>query len=310
MCPTGHSFPIEGGIPRFVASDSYAAAFGPQWIRYKKTQLDSHTGLPLSQSRAMRCIGESGWSSLDGASVLECGCGAGRFTEVLLQQGAHLTSIDLSTAVEANQANFPQSTQHRIAQADIMALPFKGRGFDVVFCLGVLQHTPVPEATILALFQHVRPGGLLVLDHYSYNLSFMGYCLGPQPLARAVLRRLPPATGLRATEFLVGVTWPMHSRLRRYRRLLNRISPVNTYFDLIPTLSDDDQKHWALLDTHDALTDHYKWRRTPREIRRGLQGTGAVGISVWRGGNGVEARGRRPTNLADQFISTNEGASD
>jgi 2-polyprenyl-3-methyl-5-hydroxy-6-metoxy-1,4-benzoquinol methylase len=63
----------------------------------------------LSADRARRCIGESCWSSLDGLDVLECGCGAGRFTEVLLAQGATVTSIDMTEAVEANQTNFPQN---------------------------------------------------------------------------------------------------------------------------------------------------------------------------------------------------------
>jgi 2-polyprenyl-3-methyl-5-hydroxy-6-metoxy-1,4-benzoquinol methylase len=99
--------------------------------------------------------------------VLEAGCGAGRFTEVLLKRGASVTSIDLTDAVAANQENFPQSEHHRIAQADILRLPFSPKQFDAVFCLRVIQHTPSPEAAIAALYDQVRPGGLLVIDHYA-----------------------------------------------------------------------------------------------------------------------------------------------
>ena len=215
----------------------------------------------------------------------------GRFTEVLLEQGATVTSIDITEAVEADQANFPQSERHRIAQADILRLPFIGRGFDVVFCLGVLQHTPVPEQAMAALFEQLRPGGLLVLDHYAYDL---GYLLSARPIFRAVLRRLPAGTGLKVTDQLVRALWPVHSRLRRYRKLLNRVSPVYTLFDMFPELSDEHQRAWALLDTHDALTDNYKWFRTRRQIERALCSLGAVEVEAWKGGNGVEARGRRP----------------
>lgn len=291
-CDRGHAFRIVKEVPRFVQTGSYAASFGPQWLRYRQTQLDSFTGKSLSTDRARRCIGEQAWNCLDDTQVLECGCGAGRFTEVLLAQGAKVTSIDMTEAVEANAANCPQSDRHRVAQADILKLPFSGRGFDLVFCLGVLQHTPVPEQTMAALFEQVRPGGLLVIDHYTYRL---GYYLSTQPLARAVLRRLPPDMGLRATDQMVNALWPLHSRLRRYRWLLNRVSPVYTYFDEFPELSDDQQRGWAFLDTHDALTDHYKWFRTKKQIERALRNLGVVEMEAWKGGNGIEARGRRPT---------------
>ncbi len=289
-CDQGHIFPITNGIPRFVQASSYAAGFGPQWLKYRQTQLDSFTGENLSANRARRCIGEHVWDHLQGAHVLECGCGAGRFTEVLLAQGATVTSIDMTEAVEADQANFPQDERHRIAQADILKLPFVGRGFDVVFCLGVLQHTPAPEQTMAALFEQVRPGGLLVIDHYTYRL---GYFLSTQPIFRAMLRRLPPDTGLNVTDRMVSMLWPVHSRLRRYRKLLNRVSPVYTYFDDFPELSDEHQRAWAFLDTHDALTDHYKWFRTRRQIESALSNLGAVEVEAWKDGNGVEARAQR-----------------
>ncbi len=290
-CEHNHAFFITNGIPRFVQTGSYAASFGSQWLKYRQTQLDSFTGERLSTDRARRCLGEQTWSRLQGAHVLECGCGAGRFTEVLLAQGATVMSIDMTEAVEADQANFPQNDQHRIAQADILKLPFVGRGFDVVFCLGVIQHTPVPEQTMAALFEQVRPGGLLAIDHYTYRL---GYFLSTQPIVRAVLRRLSAERGLKATDRMVRTLWPIHSRLRKYRKLLNRVSPVYTYFDQFPELSDEHQRAWAFLDTHDALTDHYKWFRSRRQIECALSDLGAVEVEAWKGGNGVEARCRRP----------------
>lgn len=97
-CPRGELFAVRHGVPRFVAGEGYAAAFGSQWHRHRPTQLDSRTGLTISEKRARRCLGEELWTSLAGKSVLECGCGAGRFTEVLLGKGAHVTSIDLGEA--------------------------------------------------------------------------------------------------------------------------------------------------------------------------------------------------------------------
>src|SRR5262245_5898838 len=96
-CQHEHSIPVEGGIPRF-ANSAYAKHFGLQWTRYSRSQLDSYTGLPITEERLRRCLGERLWKTLSTAEILECGCGAGRFTEVLLDRGASVTSVDLSNA--------------------------------------------------------------------------------------------------------------------------------------------------------------------------------------------------------------------
>ena len=144
-----HRWRNESGISRMISQPrNYTASFGLQWNTYRKTQLDSYTKTTLSRDRARRCLGEECWAELHRcrlSDVLEVGCGAGRFTEILLSTGAFVTSVDLSSAVEANQTNFPQDAHHRILQADVCHLPFAPAQYDVVFCLGVVQHTPRPR---------------------------------------------------------------------------------------------------------------------------------------------------------------------
>jgi SAM-dependent methyltransferase len=294
VCAAGDSFIIRDGIARFVPDSSYADAFGLQWQIYRRTQLDSYSGTSITRDRLRRCLGEEIWTALPRLSVLECGCGAGRFTEILLENGATVTSVDLSSAVESNAVNFPPAERHRIAQADIRDLPFAAQQFDVVLCLGVIQHTPDPEATIRSLARHVKPGGWLIIDHYTYSLSWW---TKTAPLFRAVLRRLPPASGLKWTERLVDVFLPFHKAARRSRvlhALVSRVSPVLCYYRAHPELSDDMQREWALLDTHDSLTDWYRHLRSRRAIRAALESAGLTSIWCEKGGNGVEARAARP----------------
>ena len=229
--------------------------------------------------------------------MLECGCGAGRFTEVLLDEGARVTSIDLSEAVDANIDNFPIGPMHRVAQADIVALPFEKQRFDVVACIGVIQHTPSPELTIQRLYEHVRPGGRLIIDHYTYEV---GWYTKSAPLFRAVLKRLPTGVSMRFTERMVNLVLPLHKRVSRspIRSLVYRLSPVLTHYGTYPQLNDDLQRQWALLDTHDSLTDYFKHFRTRGQIQRLLEGMGLEEIWCEYGGNGVEARGRRPMHVA------------
>jgi len=292
-CANGHEFPVSGGIPRFVPRTTYADHFGEQWKRYRLTQLDSYTRVPISADRLRRCFGDQLWNSLADKDVLECGCGAGRFTEVLLERGARVTSIDLSDAVEANRDNFPPGEMHRIAQADIVALPFAPRQFDVVACIGVIQHTPSPERTIQRLCEHVRPGGWLIIDHYTYE---GGWYTKSAPLFRAVLKRMGTGTSMRVTEWLVDRLLPLHKRVAasRLRSIVCRVSPILTHYQTYPQLNDELQRQWALLDTHDSLTDYFKHFRTRGQIRRVMEGLGLQRIWCEYGGNGVEARGQRP----------------
>jgi|KBSMisStandDraft_5_1062788.scaffolds.fasta_scaffold01098_7 SAM-dependent methyltransferase len=295
-CAAGHVIPCVRGIPRFVSGETYADLFGAQWNRFPKTQLDSYTGKPITRDRVRRCLGETLWRSLAGQQVLECGCGAGRFTEILLAEGAHVTSIDLSSAVDANARNFPIGPRHRIAQADIMKLPFARESFDIVFCLGVIQHTPSSEATIEALSRFVAPGGWLIIDHYTYTV---GWYTKTAPLFRAWLKRLPAERAARITERLVDVLLPWHKRVANVpiaRSIVHRLSPVLSFYVLYPELDDRLQHEWALLDTHDSLTDWYKHFRTVGQIRGTLEQLGFADVWCERGGNGVEARGRRPTS--------------
>lgn len=86
--------------------------------------------------------------------------------------------------------------------------------------------------------------------------------------------------------------------------------PVYSYYHIFPELSDELQREWALLDTHDALTDWYKHRRTRGQIHRAFLDLGVESINVVRAGNGVEARGRRPhSSPARAFSAAGREAS-
>lgn len=295
-CPQGCTVPIVHGIPRFVPSSGYASAFGLQWNTFRQTQLDSYTGTTITRDRLVRCLGGS-LEAVRGKDVLECGCGAGRFTEILLSAGARVFACDLSEAVVANYENCSSSPGYFVCQADIRRLPLRPASFDVVLCLGVIQHTPDPEETMRALASYLKPGGMLAIDHYSpeYEATLS------RRLLRRLLLQLPPRSSLQATQLICGALWPAHKllwrqrhRAGRLRRLFLKASPLVDYFDAYAQLGEELLMKWSLLDTHDTLTDRYKHLRSVEEIRRSLSSCGLIELEVHPGGNGVEARARKP----------------
>ena len=291
-CANGCTIPIVNNIPRFVSTENYADAFGRQWNKFRKTQLDSHTGTTISKDRLQRCVGGS-LDVINGKSVLEVGCGAGRFTEVMLKAGARVFACDLSAAVEANYENCRElSPDYFVCQADALKLPVALGSFDFVVCLGVIQHTPSPEQTIAALARYVRPGGTLAIDHYppDYPLT------RSRAITRKLLLKLPPRAAhqlaLTLARVLVPIhrlTWNNRRGVWRARRWLAKHSPLVDYYGVF-SIEPDLLAEWAILDTHDTLTDYYKHLRSEAQIEQSLRACGFSRVQVWRGGNGVEAR--------------------
>ncbi len=280
----------EHGVIRVLSGATYADAFGNQWLRYRRTQLDSASGMPISLTRLKRCLGDEIWGTLPNVRVLEAGCGAGRFTEVLLSEGAHVVSVDLSEAVVANATNFPVDDRHLVVRADITDLPWEPGQFDVVVCLGVVQHTPDPRRTIAALAQHVRPGGWLVVDQYTDD-KVGTYSL--KPLYRAIIKRLPARWTLSLVQRLTHVLIPLHASCARNRLAwfaLTRVSPLITYHRDIREFTDVQQFEWACLDSHDALTDWYKHPTNEAGMTDNLRNGGLSEIQVWSDGIGIEGR--------------------
>jgi SAM-dependent methyltransferase len=293
----GATYPIVDGVVRFVPQENYAAAFGLEWKLHSRTQLDSHTGTNISAVRLERCLGRP-IETLRGMRVLEAGCGAGRFTELLVKAGAFVHSIDLSVAVEANRGNIGDRPNYVVGQADLRSPPFPSESFDIVICLGVLQHTPSPEESIAALYRMVTPGGQLVIDHYTWSLSLVTKLA---PLYRLALVRMPPERAKHVTDTMTKLFFPMHWRVRHVRvaqMLLSRVSPCLVYFRAFPELTYEQHFEFTRLDTFDHLTDVYKHLRTRRQIAASLRTLGAADITCAYGGNGVEARCTRPGPLS------------
>jgi 2-polyprenyl-3-methyl-5-hydroxy-6-metoxy-1,4-benzoquinol methylase len=292
FCTSGCSFTILNNVPRFT-NDEYTEAFGYQWKRFPKTQLDSYSGTNVSKARVEEVCGNQIWGHLQDKTVLEVGCGAGRFTEILLESGATVCSADLSQAVDANIENFPLSPKHLVIQADVARLPLLPSTFDIVFCLGVIQHTPNPEATIKQLAQYLKPGGWLLIDHYGKS---MAWNLRTAPIVRAILKRLSPekAFHLASKFYSRAKSFYLISNNRIYRKLLNVVFPVVYFGNEIPDLPLELRDEWGLLDTYDSLTDWYKHRRRPSEIHKTLVALNLENIKSFKGGNGVVARAQRP----------------
>jgi SAM-dependent methyltransferase len=289
MC--SRAYPIVRGIPRFVGDDNYAANFGFQWNQFRKTQLDSESGVGISHARFAKSSG-LGPDDLKGKLVLDVGCGAGRFAEVALSFGARVVALDYSSAVDACKANLGLNTRLEVVQGDIYHLPFPLEHFDFIYCFGVLQHTPDAKTAFGELPRFLKPGGRLAIDFYpklARNVFFSKYWVRP------ITRRMPQAALFRLVQRLVPKLLPVSDLLARVpgtKGRLRYLLPIANYRGVFP-LTDEQLREWAILDTFDMLAPEHDHPETVGTIRRWFEAAGLVDLHVERPGF-IIAYGTKP----------------
>jgi SAM-dependent methyltransferase len=278
----GSSYPIVRHIPRFVSADNYASSFGFQWNKFRSTQLDSRTGLPISRDRFFK---QSRWlpAELAGKRVLDIGCGAGRFAEVALSAGAEVVAVDYSGAVDACLANLGPNPRLAVIQADLYRLPFKPGSFDYVYCFGVLQHTPDPHRAVLALPAPLKNGGKLAIDFYPRLASNV---LWPKYWIRPLTTRLSRERLFAIVQWFVPKLLPVARALAAIPLLgprLRYLVPIMMYYRVFPFTAQQ-HREWAILDTFDMLAPAHDHPQTAASVRTWLTEAGLREVDAAREG--------------------------
>src|SRR5687767_9554080 len=87
---SGRMYPIIRGVPRFVSRELYASSFGFEWTRWPRVQFEAeNTGRPMQghTTRMWERIVGGDPSGIRGKTIVDFGCGPGRFLDVVRQKG-------------------------------------------------------------------------------------------------------------------------------------------------------------------------------------------------------------------------------
>lgn len=263
----GKKFPVQNGVIDFVNDSNYADNFGDQWTRFPKLQMDSFNRTTISRDRFFRALGLSP-ADLYGKLILDVGCGTGRFAEIALEAGAIVIGLDYSSAAYIAAKNLENYKNFLAIRGNVYNLPFKKKSFDLVYCLGVLQHTPNVEKAFKNLPLMVKDQGLLVVDYYWKRLRSV---LGWKYIIRLVTSHLPSSTVLKILQIIHPIVYPLSyfiSKIPKIGKTISRLLPIVNYSNDYPQLGSKLLRAWSFLDTYDSWAPKFDQPQTVTTVKK------------------------------------------
>ena len=268
-----YEYPVINAVPRFVDTEYYSNSFGYEWNTWPKVQFESENiGLPMEGHTTKMFREVTGFTEEEvrGKSVVEFGCGPGRFLDVVKHMGGTAIGIDLSLAVEAARKNFYDDPDVLIVQGDILNPPFRDESFDLGYSIGVLHHTPDPVSGFASLSRVVKNGGKVAAcvyekkgfyDFFSVSLfrkihRFMTSFFGPERAVR-IARRY--------AVFSANRLYSLSEHLMKTGRPGSALMGIAERYCIVVTHIPDEK--WRILDTFDAITPFFASTHTEEEVR-------------------------------------------
>jgi SAM-dependent methyltransferase len=104
------------------------------------------------------------------ARIVEIGCGTGQMSLYLARADRIVIGADLTRAsllLGAQAARRFALDEVLFVETDLSAPALREESFDIVYCSGVLHHTPDPRASFARVARLARPGGMIILGLYN-----------------------------------------------------------------------------------------------------------------------------------------------
>ncbi|MDX2142303.1 MAG: bifunctional 2-polyprenyl-6-hydroxyphenol methylase/3-demethylubiquinol 3-O-methyltransferase UbiG [Rhodospirillaceae bacterium] len=156
--------------------------FNPERIRFVRDRAAAHFGVDPSRPEPFA-----------GLKLLDIGCGGGLIAEPMARMGFAVTGIDAAeknvavARLHAERNNLPIT--YDCATPELLSA--RGRRYDVVLALEVIEHVDDIEIFLAAAGELVTPGGLLIAATLNRTLKSLALAkIG----AEYVLRWLPVGT--------------------------------------------------------------------------------------------------------------------
>ena len=111
--------------------------------------------------------------------ILDAGCGTGRITEALVPLGQPIVAVDYSEACLRLMMKRTAGAPVLAVQSDLRALPLRPEVIAATTCIEVYAQLRQDDRRrlLVELSRVMRPGGVLSMSAYNYNLIFKAWQL-------------------------------------------------------------------------------------------------------------------------------------
>jgi SAM-dependent methyltransferase len=201
-----------------------------------------------------------------GKLLLDAGCGNGTLTAALSTLGMNVVGVDLSDGlgvINSNKARFAgKHSQHlHFVQGNIFSPPFKNDTFNLIYCSGVIHHTPNSRETFKRLVPLLKRGGRMYVWVYGRrNFVVRAFMDSGRQLKRFMsLESLMNFCRLTAPVYKVGTGLLDSLGIVRFRERTTRE---------------------ITLDLFDAFAPKYNHRHTEEEVMGWFKEVGFTNVTV------------------------------
>jgi ubiquinone/menaquinone biosynthesis C-methylase UbiE len=166
---------------------------------------------------AKRLFGPEAFDLRGCKRILDAGCGAGQFTEIMLElsdRDASICCFDLSHEMLRRGRKRLQNDRPKPLAADITRLPYRDAAFDCVVCGWVLEHLPDPHPGLREISRVLQTSGKLLI--LSTETTFFGAWVSRFYKCRTYRRE-----ELRTACEEVGLRWTREFWWTRFHRMFH-----------------------------------------------------------------------------------------
>ncbi len=186
VAPSGHAYPVVGGVPMLVRADRFAEgqketvdSFSYKWDHAKnyRTATEGHY---VSWYLQRYGFGDAAGLArfLEGKrTILDAGTAHGRDAKQYVEgSSATVYGIDISSGIRNAYRDLATIDRLHLVQADLGRLPFAPGFFDFIGCDQVIHHTPDTRASVAHLVTRLAPGGHLAFYVYRKKGPVREFC--------------------------------------------------------------------------------------------------------------------------------------
>jgi SAM-dependent methyltransferase len=267
------------------------ATYGLQWNRFRILRPDEDYATFFNRTGLKP-------EDLDGKLVFDAGCGMGRYLRVAGGAGARLVGMDLSEATRAARDLTADLSDILILRGDLLDPPIAQGSFDLIYSIGVLDHTPDARKAFLSVARLLKPGGRIAIWIYKKERPLLEAIIN---VHRAISRRLPLWILLPLCRITAPIGGIKRKLLHSKNKLISKLGVALNVLTIGVSMHPDPEVR--VCDTLDWYAPQYMSRHTLEEVQGWFREAGLVEVTDLAAqqvffhqgqGNGINLAGRAP----------------